>query len=166
VAAEAGGFTAANGDAEVARLLDLSKARLEYPEVSYARVGDLVTDLMGVTLEFSSPLAAAVEGGWVEMTVRTLPGLGSTIEWAELRNLPIRACDVTVRHEGTQKTTLTNQRGPALIWRAAFEGQHPQLFVNGQATAAEVQAGENGRAVSWVRVTVGAGGQLSVGVSS
>jgi hypothetical protein len=170
VAADAGGSAPnAAGDDEVAQLLDLSHARLEYPEVSFSRVGDLVTDLMGVTLEFRSPLEAAVDGGWVEVTVRTIsglgtgPGLGAGIAWAEMRNLPIRAGEVTVRHEGTAKTTLSNQRGPALIWRAAFAGRHERLFVNGQLMEARAETAAGGQAISSVRVTVGAGGAVTVG---
>lgn len=167
VAADAGGFpSSATGDEEVEQLLDLSHARLEYPEVSYSRVGDLVTELMGVRLEFRSPLLAAVDGGWVEVTVRTLPGLGTTIDWAELRNLPIRANKVTVRHQGTRQTTLTNQSGPALIWQASFSGQHESLLVNGQPMAAQAEPAAGGQAVSSVRVAVGAGGQVSVGTAN
>jgi hypothetical protein len=172
VVADAGGFppgptgSAELADAAVAQLLDLSHARLEYPEVSFSRVGDLVTDLMGVTLEFRSPLEAAVDGGWVEVTVRTLPGLGSGIAWAEMRNLPIRAGEVTVRHEGTAKTTLTSERGPALIWRAAFAGRHERLFVNGQPMEAQAETAGDGQAISSVRVAVGAGGAVTVGISA
>lgn len=149
-------------DAAMARLLDLSHARLEYPEVSFSRVGDIVTDAMGIRLEYSSPLLSAVAGDWVEVTIRTLTGLGSGIEWAEIRNLPIRACAVSIRHDGSGKTTFTNQRGPALIWRAMFDGQHATLLVNGREVKATAQTDETGRAVSWARVTVGAGGVVTV----
>ncbi|HVU46048.1 MAG TPA: hypothetical protein VHD85_07980 [Terracidiphilus sp.] len=163
VSANAGGAAgAADHDAEVVRLLDLSHARLEYPEVSFSRVGDIVTQIMGVNLEYSSPLLSSVDGGWVEMTVRTLPGLGSTIDWAEVRNLPIRACTVTVRHDGTSKTTLTNQHGPALIWRPGFEGKHGSLLVNGKSVEATSETDEHGRAISSVRVAVGGGGAVTV----
>ncbi|MGA7342968.1 MAG: hypothetical protein WBE72_03005 [Terracidiphilus sp.] len=166
VAPDAGGSGGTgDSDAEVARLLDLSHARLEYPEVSFSRIGDLVTTLMGVDLEFSSPLLSAVDGDWVEVTVRTLSGLGTTIDWAEMRNLPIRASDVTVRHDGARKTTLTNQRGPALIWRPVFDGQHASLFVNGQQREARTETDARGRAISSVRVAVGAGGSVSVGIA-
>jgi hypothetical protein len=173
VAADAGGLPPGfASDDEVSRLLDLSRARLEYPEVSFSRVGDLVTNLMGVTLEFRSPLEAAVDGGWVEVTVRTIsglgtgPGLGTGIAWAELRNLPIRAGEVTVRHDGTAKTTLTNRRGPALIWRAAFAGPHESLFVNGQPMAAQAETTAGGQVISSVRVAVGAGGAVTVGTAA
>ena len=104
-----------DADTAMSRLLDLSHARLEYPEVSFARIGKLVTEAMGVRLEYSSPLPSAATGDWVEMTVRTLSGLGSGTEWEEMRNMPIRACEVTILHDGLGKTTFTNQRGPALI---------------------------------------------------
>jgi hypothetical protein len=119
---------------------------------------------MGLRLEYSSPLLSAVAGDWVEVTVRTLSGLGSGIAWAEIRNLPIRACEVTIRHDGPGKTTFTNQRGPALIWRAMFEGQHSTLLVNEREVKATVQSDDAGRTVSSVRVTVGAGGTVSVEV--
>jgi len=104
-----------------------------------------------------------LEGCWV--TVRTLSGLGSGIGWAEIRNLPIRACEVTVRHDGPGKTTFNNQRGPALIWRAMFEGQHTTLLVNGREVKATMWTDQAGRTVSWVRVTVGAGGVVTASIS-
>ena len=149
-------------DARIAHLLDLSHARLEYPEVSYARVGDLVTEAMGIRLEYSSPLLSAGAGDWVEVIVRTLAGLGSSIDWAEIRNLPIRACEVTVRHDGPAQTTLTNQRGPALIWRAMFAGAHSTLKANGREVKATVLSGAGGQTVSFARVAVGAGGTVTV----
>ena len=158
-------IVAADPDATMARLLDLSHARLEYPEVSFTRVGEIVTDALGVRLEYSSPLLSASVGNWVEVTVRTLPGLGSQIEWAEVRNLPIRACQVSIRHDGPGKTTFTNQRGPALIWHAMFEGQHANLMVNGSKVMAATETDAAGRTISSLRATVGAGGVVTVSTS-
>src|SRR5581483_8424538 len=106
-------------DADMARLVDLSHARLEYPEVSFSRIGEIVGGAMGITPVFTSPLLSAVKGNWVEVAIRTQSGLGTKIAWAELRNLPLRANVITVRHEGATKTIFTNQHGPALIWIAA-----------------------------------------------
>jgi len=158
--------TSKDSDATMARLLDLSHARLEYPEVSYARIGNIATRAMGIRLEYSSPLLSAVAGDWVEVTVRTLSGLGSGIEWAEIRNLPVRACEVTIRHDGPRKTTVINQSGPAFIWRAMFEGQHETLIVNGREVKSRALSDSTGRTVSWARVTVGAGGTVSAEVSA
>lgn len=161
----AGDFvTAPDANAEIARLLDLNHARLEYPEVSFSRVGDIVTDAMGIRLQYESPLLSAVAGDWVEMTVRTMSGLGTAIEWAEILGLPIRACTVGVRHDGTRKTTLINQYGPALIWQPMFEGQHQALLVNGTSEQAQAEMDAAGKPVSSLRVAVGAGGKVTVEV--
>jgi hypothetical protein len=163
VSSHAGGFAGPSGqDAKVAQLLDLSNARLEYPEVSFSRIGDIVTTIMGINLEYSSPLLSSVDGRWVEVTVRTLPGIGTTIDWAEIRSLPVRASTIAVRHEGMRRTTLTNQRGPALIWRPTFAGRYPSLLVNGRTVEATAEADGHSKAISSVRVAVGAGGAVTV----
>ena len=149
-------------DAAYARLVDLSHARLEYPEVSFARVGDLVNRAMGVTLEYSSPLLAEVEGNWVEVTVRTLSGLGKGVAWAEVDHVPVRSCEVMVRHDGATKTRLVNRSGPALIWRAMFAGKHETLLANGTRVKATSETDGQGQTVSSARITVGAGGGVEV----
>lgn len=154
--------TPTSQDSELVRLLDLSHARLEYPEVSFTRIGDIVTSVMGVTLEFRSPLLAASEGNWVEVTVDTFSGLGTSIPWAEIRNLPIRECEVTIRHDGAKKTVFTNQSGPALIWRPIFDGNYKTLLVNAKPVQALVSTDGRGRTVSSARITVGAGGTIEV----
>ena len=151
-----------NPDADNARLLDLSQARLEYPEVSFTRIGTIVNGTMGINLEFTSPLLSEVEGFWVETMVKTLSGLGTKIAWAELRNLPVRANEISVRHDGTRKTTLINQQGPAFIWQATFHGTHNTLLVNGRPMKALVNTGAAGLTTSSVRVSIGAGGAASV----
>jgi hypothetical protein len=150
-------------DAATAQLLDLSHSRLEYPEVSFTKIGTIVSGTMGINLEFTSPLLSAVKGFWVETQLKTLSGLGSKIAWAELRNLPVRANTITVRHEGARKTIVTNQHGPAFLWLATFPGTHETLLVNGRPTKARLNANPD-RPTSVVRVTVGAGGSVEVEV--
>ena len=157
------------GDPDVARerLLETmtpGRSRMEYPEVPFSIIGVIVNGTMGINLETASALLSSVQGGWVEAAVRTLPGLGASIAWAELRNLPIRANEVTVRHEGNRKTVFTNQRGPALVWYAAFPGLHDTLLVNGKAAKARVEKAPLGRTITSLRVTVGAGGTVAVAV--
>lgn len=139
-------------------------SRREYPEVSYSWVGALVNGTMGITVEAPAPPDAWVKGYWVDKVVRTLPGLGTKIAWAELRNLPVRANEIAVRHEGTTKTVMTNQSGPAFIWEACFPGSYETLLVNGRPVKATVQPGWLGRTISSVRVTLGAGGAVTVEV--
>ena len=152
-------------DAARERLLDAmtpGRSRMEYPEVPYSIIGTVVTGTMGINVESASALLSSVEGHWVETSIQTLSGLGKNIAWAELRNLPIRANEVTVRHEGGRKTVFTNQSGPALVWVARFPGSHDNLLVNGRSMKARIEKAPLSRTSSWVRVTVGGGGTVTV----
>jgi hypothetical protein len=152
-------------DAATAQMLEVAfgpDARREYPEVPYSWIGALVNGTMGIGISAESPLRSAVAGFWVEAIVTTLPGLGSRIAWAELRNLPVRSNEIAVRHEGTRKTIFTNQRGPALIWEAFFPGSFETLLVNGRPMKARPGKLFLDRAVSSVRVVAGAGGTVCV----
>jgi hypothetical protein len=154
-------------DAARERLLDTmtpGRSRMEYPEVPYSVIGTVVNGTMGINLDTPPATLSSVEGYWVAAAVKTLSGLGSNIAWAELRNLPVRANEVTVRHEGGRKTVFTNQSGPSLIWHAAFPGSHETLLVNGRAMKARTENGPMDRKDSCVRVTVGAGGTVTVEV--
>jgi hypothetical protein len=150
-------------DVAYAQMMDLTRPnrdRREYPEVSYSVIGAMVTGTMGITV-VPMPPKASEEGGFVDRVVRTLSGLGN-IAWAELRNLPIRANEVAVRHEGGWKTVFTNQRGPALLWQATFAGSFDTLLVNGEPVKAQTEKELLGRVTSSVRVTVGAGDKVRV----
>jgi hypothetical protein len=141
------------------------RARREYPEVSYAVVGAVVTGLMGVGVD---PVTPGREADLLEyfagQFVMTLPQLGPQTAWAELQHLPIRANDVTIRHAGQSATVFTNNRGPAIVWRAAFPGRHGELVVNGQRVKAAAEVRPPGRDVSFVRVVVGPGRSARVEV--
>lgn len=153
-------------DVAYQEIMDLTRpgrSRHEYPEVSYSVIGAMVIGLMGINLEAPPPLEAWTNGGgYTEIVVTTYPGLAARISWAEMRNVPIRTNLVAVRQEGTHKTTLTNESGPSLIWKAMFAGTHETLTVNGtpmKATPGELTLH---RAVSWVRLPVGAGDSVTV----
>jgi hypothetical protein len=137
-------------DAATAQILDLSREgrdRREYPEVSYSVVGAIVTGLMGIDPDGDS--------------VRTMPGLGS-IAWVEIRNLPVRGNEIAVRHEGGRKTLFTNQKGPAVIWRAGFVGSFATLIANGKRVKADFERLPSGREISWIRLSVPPGATSSV----
>jgi len=141
------------------------RSRWDYPEVPYAWIGDFVNRLMGINLEAAPAGLSAQEGFWVAAVVRTQPGLGSPNVWTELRNLPIRANEVTVRHEGKGRTVFTSQRGPALIWQATFEGAHDTLLLNGRPMKARTGEDALGRVMSSLRVTISGGGTATVEVA-
>jgi hypothetical protein len=166
-------------DVAYSEIMDLTRKgrdRQEYPEVSFSVVGAIVTGLMGVRIATPSPeqsaastrsahlrgIAPPLEGNYVEVVVETLPSLTNDTAWAEIRNVPVRANRVSIKHEGNQKTIFTNQSGPALIWRAAFRGAHETLVVNGQSVKANAGREPLGRVDSWVEVPVGAGDTVTV----
>jgi hypothetical protein len=147
-------------DAAYSEIMDLARRgryRREYPEVSFSVVGAIVTALMGINVDASAFDHGAQQWNYVETAVKTLPSLTKETAWAEIRNLPIRANRISVRQDGNQKTTFTNQSGPALIWRAAFPEAHETLLVDGHAVKASAGKEPPGRPDSWVQVTVGAG---------
>jgi hypothetical protein len=154
-------------DAAYAQMLEVAsgvKSRREYPEVPYSWIGALVNGTMGVTLEARSALESRTEGFWVATVVRTLSGLGTKVAWAALHHLPVRAGEISVRHDGSRKTTLTNLKGPAILWRATFAGTHDNLLVNGKPTKARPETAPGGRPLSSVRITIGGGGTAVVQV--
>jgi hypothetical protein len=74
----------------------------------------------------------------------------------------VRTNLVNVRQEGTHKTTLTNESGPSMIWKPMFAGTYAMLTVNGKPMKAESGELTLNRAVSWVRLPVGAGDSVIV----
>ncbi len=156
-----------NPDDAKERMIEIARginSRREYPEVPFSWIGTLVNGTMGITVDVSSAIDSWEEGHWVEAIVRTLSGLGTKIQWAELSNLPIRTNEVTVRHEGNRKTTLINQTGPALIWCAVFPGTYNTLIVNGKTVKANIENGTLGRKYTWSKIVVGSGGKIVVEV--
>ena len=158
------------GAAETAydQLLDLSRAdrdRREYPEVSFSVVGAIVTGTMGVSVD---PVATGREADLVPYFanphVMTLSQLTSQTAWAELRHLPVRANDITVRHSGQTETALTNNAGPALVWQAAFPGRFAELLVNGRRMRATPATLPGGRDASQIRLVVAPGVTARVAV--
>jgi hypothetical protein len=157
------------GDPDIAttRMLETAltdKARRDYPETSYSWMGTFVNGTMGITLIPLDPKMAWTKGTWVQAILKTYSGLGTKIAWAELRHLPVRANEITVRHDGTTKTTVSNERGPAFIWQPTFAGDHQLLLVNGYPMPATVETDLLGRPMSSLRVTIGAGGAVTVEV--
>lgn len=158
-----------NADAAYQVIMDLTgegKNRREYPEVSYAVIGTMVTGMMGVELALAEPQKALQESLYVEGTVRTMPRLTAKTKWAEVRHVPVRANEITVRHEGLSKTTLTNGAGPALIWKACFPGIHEKLAANGKAVEGrKIEAESGGQRSSCTEIVVGSGETKSVQVA-
>ncbi len=155
-------------DVAYGQMLDLARAtrpRREYPEVSFSIVGAVVTGLMGVSVD---PVVPGHEAELLEyfagQFITTLPQLTPRTSWAELQHVPIWGNDVTIRHDGVSATVFTNNRGPAVVWHAAFPGRFETLAVDGQRTGASHELRPPGREISFVRVVVAPGASIRVGV--
>lgn len=132
----------------------LMNSRDNYPEISYTIIGHIGANMMGI-----QPDAANHQ-------VTTLPrlpsGNPSEVAWVDLNHVPVGGHDLYVKHEGNVKTTLTHNSGPsALTWEAEFDGSYANLKVNGVSQAASTKT-INGKIISYVTVTVGAGQTATV----
>jgi hypothetical protein len=86
--------------------------------------------------------------------VTTCSRLTAQTAWAELARVPVLGNIVDIRHDGRTRSSLTNVSGPALAWRAAFDGTWTTLIVDGKQVEASRASDEAGRAVSWIEVIV------------
>jgi hypothetical protein len=136
--------------AEILKLSDPGKKRREYPEVPFALVGAIASGALGVEPE---------AGG---SAVATRSRLTAATAWAELVNAPVIGHVINVRHDGRKRSALTNTSGPALAWRAAFEGKWAELMVDGRPVRAFQGTDDSGRESSWVNVSVLPGKTVTV----
>jgi hypothetical protein len=154
------------GKAEAAyqQILDLTrddKDRREYPEVSYSVIGAIVNGLMGIEIESPEPGKAFQDARYVEGSVVTTPRLTSQTEWAEVDDVPVRANQIRVRHEGLRSSTLQNAKGPSLVWKACFPGSFATLILDSKPVQAK-PAGKHGEELSCASVDVGSGDTRTV----
>ena len=132
-------------------LKQIMDSRHNYPEVSFVSIGSTISGLMGVTPDAPNN------------TVKTLPRLpaATKIPWVEVDHIKVGGNDLKIRHDGNTKTTLTNNSGGAITWKACFDGSISQLYKNGTPENA-TQEVLNGKTISYVSVSVPAGGTVVV----
>jgi hypothetical protein len=99
-------------------MTDPNLKRKEYPEVSFAALGAVVTGLMGIVPD-------AAKGTFATNT-KMNPG-----EFAQLNNLPLWGGNISLLQEGRTRSTLKNETARPLLW-----------LPEGNATALSVAAGE------------------------
>lgn len=121
----------------------------EYPEISFAMIGDIVQHMMGF-----SPNAPAHSFA----TVSRLPKAVNTLC---ISNIPLGEHRVSVTHEGASKTTAVHMSGcEPLIWESQFYGNHAAILVNGQEEACR-RKNLNGVRVSFVTIELPVGGDVT-----
>jgi len=135
--------------AELKARVDPSLHRREYPEVSYAVVGDIVTGLMGVSVDAR------------DLSVATRPRLTPDTTWAELLGLGVLGNSIELRHEPGPTSTCANASGPSFYWKATFPGRCAHIAVDGRASPADCATDINGQLVSWVYVRMEPGARRS-----
>ncbi len=135
---------------EIQQLCSPETKRREYPEVSFAVVGAYVTGLMG--------MEPSVEQG----KVSTLSRLTSKTEWAEIEYLPCHNNIINIKHEGMNKSILTNRSGEKMKWIAGFYGDSEYLVVDGKQEKTRSKIDKTGKKVVWVEVNVNSSKTVSV----
>ena len=147
-------------DAAYGQIIDLAregKNRREYPEVSYALIGAIATGLMGIELEAAKAENAGSNSPYVDGAIVTIPRLTNATAWAELNHVPVRANEVSIRHDGLTRTVTENVKGRSLAWRACFPGSINTLLVNGRPVRATHAKTAADQVLSCADVTLGSG---------
>ena len=147
-----------------AQILDLSRPgreRREYPEVSYAIIGSIVTGLMGVNVV---PEDNQGPNHWLgrNLVIQTLPRLPGHTSEVELDKLPVRQNVINVRHVRNQSSSMANVSGPQLTWRASFDGSIAYLLVNGKKVQAKIESTPLATRVTYVDIPVAPGQTVTV----
>jgi hypothetical protein len=107
------------------------------------------------------------------MGVNVLPGTrtvstfyrhsGDGVAW--LADLPILGTEISIRHMGPKKSTLSNTGSKALIWRPEFSGIRTRATVAGRTVPMQQQQDKWGHIISYVEIPVTAGGHAVVVVN-
>lgn len=137
------------GRAEMAYrvMLDLaapSKARREYPEVSFTVVADLIEGAMGIA---PGPL----NSGW---DVETWPRPRDAKQTAEVHSLPLHGGAIDVVEEGAEMTRLTNHTPLPLRWKATFPAAKGKIVAGGKEVKTRQQRLPDGQTASYALMVV------------
>ncbi|TFH91129.1 hypothetical protein [Vibrio ouci] len=113
----------------------------DYPELSFTFIANTIEGLMGI-----KPNAA-------KETIITASHLTPDIKWLEAKHILMGEHELTIRHDGLEQTTLTNNSQTTLEWEAWFYGDFASLTVDGHAMPTS-QKEINGQLVSYVVIAV------------
>ncbi|MFN8493750.1 MAG: hypothetical protein U0350_39475 [Caldilineaceae bacterium] len=136
--------------AELLTQMHPTYARREYPEVSFAALGSIVTGMMGIAPDART------------QTIATCPRLTTETPWVTVSNLPVFANHIQVTHKGCMETALSHLRGEPFRWQAKFSGEHAALWVDGVKQDAICRMNVYGQTESWVLVTLEPGATKQV----
>jgi hypothetical protein len=115
--------------------------RALYPEVSFGIIEGMVTGLMGMEPD-------------PQQRTLTTAYLGSDKGKAELKRVPLWGGNVSLSHQGSRQSRLTNETSATLTWKAKFKGRHSVIVANGKKHKATVVTDEMGQPFSQITVQV------------
>jgi hypothetical protein len=78
-------------------------------ETAFAALGAIAAGVMGIDPDLPNGV------------IETLPRLAKEVEWIRLSRVPVGPNEIAVEHRGVRGTFFTNQSGPPLEWRPAFQ---------------------------------------------
>jgi hypothetical protein len=125
-------------------LTDPTKARREYPEVSYAVVAAIVSGAMGIEPAHASD----------DYDVQTLPQPMTKNDNLSVSSLPIKRNLLEISHSGESVTRFTNLSGPAIRWRASFMCSSQKLLVNGRPIKASHAVERGGLQITFTTINL------------
>jgi hypothetical protein len=131
-----------DGYSALTAMMDPGLKRREYPEVSFTAIGSLCAGLMGIRVSQSGE------------TIETFPQLTAETGWAALHRAPVRGNAISVQHKANGETTLTNEAGPELEWRAGFPVKSDTLLADGKRTPVQHAIREGGGVESYCTLRV------------
>ncbi|MFG3259795.1 hypothetical protein [Streptomyces sp. NPDC048172] len=92
-----------------------------------------------------------VEPDAPDKTLSTGSRLPSGMDWLQIKDIELGGNTFTLRHNGADKSTLTNTSGPdSYTWEARFPGKHATLKVDGEEREAKTKE-INGKTYSYAK---------------
>lgn len=113
----------------------------DYPEISFTLLSQTVEGMMGI--EANAP----------KKSVATSPRLPKDVDWIKIDDLEMGEHELSIHHEGLDKTTLTNNSSKPLKWEARFYGDYDYIMVDGKKFKAKKKE-INGELVSYRDISV------------
>lgn len=127
--------------------------RREYPEVSFGVIKGFTEGLMGIS--------ADARTNTISTLYRNKNNSIST-----LSNVPVLQTFITIKHSGNKQSSFTNNGNKTLTWRACFSGHYPALFVNKTAIKTTHEKDWLGNEISFVKVEVIGGKEVTVSANN
>lgn len=123
-------------------LVNPTKKRREYPEVSYSVINSIVAGLLGVNPNSTKKI------------IETTPRLTPEVQWLEVDNIPVFNNEISIKAIGNKEVIFTNISGETIYWKAIFLGNINELLVAGIKMKTQKEVRLDGNEYSYVLIPV------------